>query len=434
MAREHQGLQIALIIFVMLTLILGVTTFIFFRRYDETVLELNNQTNAAKQARSQAETEQAQKIKLLKFLGGFSETEKIETIEEECRKDFTTYGDKFPEEQRTYRQLLKLLHEQIVEVNKLYNDEQVKVQEFKNYNERRDDEVKVQIFQANAARDQAGADLKQERDKFAQAHKEFTDREETLRTDLENARKEKEAALAQLQKQLDSANQQIQKLAQLSSDQAKKLEDLVKETFETADGQITWVNQRQRTVWINLGWADGLQRQTSFAVYDADTNDVTKAGKKGSVEVTEIWDDHLAEARIIEDLVSNPITPGDKVHTPIWAPGERRRFALTGDIDLDDDGKSDLQKVISLITLNGGVIDCYLDDKSPSILTGEGKPGGKITLNTRYVVVGKAPEGTGGRERLDAYSRMLTEARRFRIKEIPLKELLSQMGWREPTR
>ncbi|HOM18185.1 MAG TPA: hypothetical protein PLQ00_12715, partial [Thermoguttaceae bacterium] len=145
MAREHQGLQIALIIFVMLTLILGVTTFIFFRRYDETVAELNTQTSAAQQARSQAETEQAQKIKLLKFLGGFPETEKIETIEEECRKDFTTYGDKFPEEQRTYRQLLKLLHEQIAELNKLYNAEQEKVQEFKNYNERRDDEVKVQI-------------------------------------------------------------------------------------------------------------------------------------------------------------------------------------------------------------------------------------------------------------------------------------------------
>ena len=31
MARENQGLQIALIVFVMLTIILGVTTYLFFR-------------------------------------------------------------------------------------------------------------------------------------------------------------------------------------------------------------------------------------------------------------------------------------------------------------------------------------------------------------------------------------------------------------------
>ena len=34
MARENQGLQIALIIFVMLTIVLGVTTFIFYHKYD----------------------------------------------------------------------------------------------------------------------------------------------------------------------------------------------------------------------------------------------------------------------------------------------------------------------------------------------------------------------------------------------------------------
>ncbi len=430
MAREHQGLQIALIIFVMLTLVLGVTTFIFFRRYDETAIKLVAESQKATQAQTTVGNLQAEKVKLLKFLG-FQESDKIDTVEEECRKDFTTYGSTFPEEQRTYRQLLKLFHEQIIKVNELLEAEKTQVQTLKNINERRDEEVKSQIDTANAARDKAGRDLDEERRKFADAHKEFTNREEALRTDLENARKEKEAALAQLQKQLDAATKQIQTLANLNAEKSKKLEDLVKETFEVPDGQISWVNQRQRTVWINLGWADGLQRQTTFAVYDADIYDVSKGGKKGSIEVTEIWDDHLAEARILEDRPTNPIMPGDKVHTPLWTPGERRRFALTGDIDLDEDGKSDLQKLLSFITLQGGIVDCYLDDKSPAILTGEGKPGGKMNLNTRALVVGKAPEGAGGKERLDAYSRMLSEARRLGIQEVPLKQFLSQMGWRE---
>ena len=35
MARENQGLQIALIVFVMLTILLGVTTYLGFRQYDD---------------------------------------------------------------------------------------------------------------------------------------------------------------------------------------------------------------------------------------------------------------------------------------------------------------------------------------------------------------------------------------------------------------
>ncbi|MCS7304576.1 MAG: hypothetical protein NZ602_05645 [Thermoguttaceae bacterium] len=430
MAREHQGLQIALMIFVLLTLILGVTTFIFFRRYDETVVKMEAESQKATQAQTNLGIVQGEKVKLLKFLG-FPESEKIDNVEEKCREEFATYGSNFPEEQRNYRQLLKLFHKQIAELNESLEAEKTQVQTLQNINERRNEEYSVKIDAANQARDKAGRDLQEERDKFAQAHKEFTNREETLRTDLENARKEKEAALAQLQKQLEAATQQIQKLTQLNAEKSKKLEDLVKETFEVPDGEISWVNQRQRTVWINLGWADGLQRQTTFAVYDANTYDVSKSGKKGSIEVTEIWDAHLAEARIIDDQPANPIMPGDKVHTPLWTPGERRRIALTGDIDLDDDGQSDLQKLLSFITLQGAVVDCYLDDKSPNILTGQGKPGGRMSINTRYLVVGKPPEGAGAKERLDAYSRMLSEARSLRIQEVPLKQFLSQMGWRE---
>ncbi len=39
MARENQGLQIALIIFVMLTLALSVTTYLFFSQYQESAEE-----------------------------------------------------------------------------------------------------------------------------------------------------------------------------------------------------------------------------------------------------------------------------------------------------------------------------------------------------------------------------------------------------------
>ena len=70
-------------------------------------------------------------------------------------------------------------------------------------------------------------------------------------------------------------------MSQLADGRGKQLEDVKKETFEVADGEITWVNQRNGTVWINLGRADSLGRQTSFSVYAADTNDRDQVRQEG---------------------------------------------------------------------------------------------------------------------------------------------------------
>jgi hypothetical protein len=85
------------------------------------------------------------------------------------------------------------------------------------------------------------------------------------------------------------------------------------------------VDQRSRTVWINLGRADGLDRQTAFGVYSGDADEMGKAKKKATIEVTKITGDHSAEARITEDKAADPITPGDKVFTPLWSPGVPER-------------------------------------------------------------------------------------------------------------
>ena len=76
-------------------------------------------------------------------------------------------------------------------------------------------------------------------------------------------------------------------------------------------------------VHLNLGSADALHRQVNFSVFAADTLDHTKTAKKASLEVTEVLGDHLSEAAILEDKPGDPVTPGDKVYTLIWSPGER---------------------------------------------------------------------------------------------------------------
>ena len=65
------------------------------------------------------------------------------------------------------------------------------------------------------------------------------------------------------------------------------------------------MNQYNRTVWINLGRADGLEPQITFSVYSGDTDNLAKATKKASIEVTQITSDHMAE-RVVEDKNSDP--------------------------------------------------------------------------------------------------------------------------------
>ena len=68
------------------------------------------------------------------------------------------------------------------------------------------------------------------------------------------------------------------------------------ESFEVADGRISYVNQNG-TVWINLGTGDSLRRQVTFSVFDSDLHDASKSKKKGSIEVTRVLGDHMAEAQ-----------------------------------------------------------------------------------------------------------------------------------------
>jgi len=218
-------------------------------------------------------------------------------------------------------------------------------------------------------------------------------------------------------------------MAEIVDRQAVKIETYEADKIEgVPNGEITWVNQRNNTVWINLGKADALRRQITFSVYPADLTNLTIKGKKASIEVTQILGDHLAEARVLEDDVANPITPGDKIYTPLWSPGEKRRFALAGIMDLDGDGKSDLQTVMNLIAVNGGVVDCYIADSGPN----KNKMVGRITVNTNCLILGDAPT-EGNADQIPAFSKITDDAKQLRLPIIQLGDMLQRMGWKNLT-
>lgn len=421
MARENQGLQIALIIFVFLTLILGVTTFLFQRQAAEKTAAAADAQGKATEAKNTADKIQGD-FNTMKGYVGFATTEGIDAIGEQFRIDMDQYAANLPEPQRSYQAALKDLaatvqakNESLAsaeDANKLLQERIQQLEQSKAplvaQEKQRADSAAAQLAKATKDYNDARTTLSDQAQKQLGGFKQRVGEQDQQRSTLEAEIAQHQARIEKLRQQLATAN--------------VKIKDILDPTFEQADGKIRWVNQGNQTVWIDLGSADALQKLTSFSVYPADTNDVTKVGKKGSIEVTQVLEDHLAEARIVDDEPANPIMPGDVIHTPVWAPGEREHFALTDGMDLDGDKKSDLDTVLRIITLNGGVVDTYITD--------EGELHGKFTNETRYLVLGAAPDETSSPERLKARNDFLTDARGRAITEIQLKDLLNKMGWK----
>lgn len=423
MARENQGLQIALIIFVMLTIILGVTTFIFFRQYEEAAANAAEAQASADEAKGAATKIQGD-FNTLKGYFGVASTENIDAIGEQFLAAMSTYAPTMPEADRDCLNVLKAqyaaiqakdasLASELAERQKLQDDyealEQIKAPLVANEKDRADKAV-ADLAQARTSYNDARNALNQEKQSQLATFSQREQEDAVKVQGLEGQIADHLAVIDKLTSQLEGANE--------------KIIQIVKPTFEQADGRIRWVNQRNKTVWINLGQADALQRLTSFSVYPADTNDVTKVGKKASIEVTQILGNHLAEARIVDDEPGDPIMPGDVIHTPVWAPGEREHFALTDGMDIDGDGKSDLQMVLNIIRMNGGVVDCYITADEEATRQGD------FTNDTRYLVVGDEPTDIDTEARLNERTRILDDAAKRAVMEIKLPALLDKMGWK----
>ena len=171
----------------------------------------------------------------------------------------------------------------------------------------------------------------------------------------------------------------------------EKLDAINIEAVDKPDGLIRWINNTQGTVWINLGKADKLPVRTTFSVYSKSHSGVTRgtADIKGKIEVTRLLEPHLAECKIVGDNIHKPFALGDPIHTPLWSPGVKERFSFVGWIDLDGDGKHELDRkqLHSIIKAAGAEIGGEVDDEGNF-------SGTDIDVKTKYLVVGEIPKSS----------------------------------------
>ena len=201
-----------------------------------------------------------------------------------------------------------------------------------------------------------------------------------------------------------------------------KVDEYEREVFNIPDGKIVKIAEGLGTVVLNIGRADGLRVNRSFAVYDQSVSNFEKGRNKASIEITRLVGDKAAEARITQENPLNPILPNDYVLSPTWDPGYSTPIALAGSFDLDNDGFDDSNKLKQMIKLNGGDPRVFHDE--------QGNITGTVDPSIRYLVLGTAPvEGPEANpEVVEAMKIMEAQAQSSTVQVIDQRKLLNWMG------
>jgi hypothetical protein len=437
-SRESQGLQVALILFVMVTVVLAVTTYMYFRRAEENVQRYLAKAEEAKREKDATMNLQFENQILKHILGydrktpaelkvikqGLGSNKPLEQILADYDTNMKMYGAGYTGQDLSYTTLPKHLIAAINARNKDIVDAGTVA---KSLEREREDIRTAEAARANKAEQTLAAvqtDLATEREVFNKERTRIT--EEAAKVagmlPLKNAliaKTTSEAAAKQEEQSRDLT--QMSNLLAAATEKVRIAEKKSGPTDERPDGEVTLVNSRINTVWIDVGSADGAVPQMTFSVVDRKETGGARSKAKGRIEITKVIDQHSSEARILEDELSNPIMQGDKIYSPTFRRGQKTRFALAGLIDIDKDGKSDQTKVKALITQSGGVVDAELLE--------DGSIAGKLTMDTRYLVVGDRPTDKTSTKVIDGYAAIMGEADRMIIEKITLAELLDRMGY-----
>jgi len=423
MARsDNQLLQIFLIVFCVLTILLGVVSFVLYKQYSDQRQIAEDDSQKLRDTEGALRKTQTE-LNEMKQMVGMDENDNAEQSKEIFQQDMETFAAAFPEDKRRYRDALVYLSDSLRDASAHLADVQQELESLKTEFVQHEETKEKQIEQHALAAQQAREDLESQTAKFTSDRARIDSEKEELAQQLQEVR----STLDELeQKTADDNKRFTTEIAQSQSNLrslTQKYREETRETFEVADGEVVFVDQASSTVWINLGYADELRRQTTFSVYSAEENDVARYESKGSIEVTNASKPHLAEARIMDDELINPILPGDKIFTPAWHPGRKEQFAIAGMFDLDGDDKGDRDIVRNLILRTGSVVDAELDDA--------GQMTGQMTINTRYLVVGEEPITN---EALIAFNKMVREAQNLGIETLTKAKFLDHVGFTPGTR
>lgn len=256
--------------------------------------------------------------------------------------------------------------------------------------------------------------------KLDDAQETITNVNKTLQDNIAKHSKEK----ARLDAALKAKTTQADELVKRNLSLVERIRILEGEDFQSAQGKITQVAEGGKIVWVNLGSADGLRPGVRFGIVNPDELRLKEARPKAHLEIHEILDEHQARGQVVSGSLQVPVVYGDLVYSVAWQKGRKVQFALMGKLDMNDDGLDDRQSIKDMIIQSGGEIT--------EELLPDGKSIGKMTADTRWLVVGKGfdvskTEDLDPRQKAyrDKYADMQARAKELAVSQINLDKLLN---------
>ncbi|RPI89970.1 MAG: hypothetical protein EHM42_02125 [Planctomycetaceae bacterium] len=455
-SSQPTGVHYALVIFVLLTIVCGVFWILNNKWLTEAKAEASRAREEQKKATDGMNKLLTQATELKRVLGitlddiGDDESNS-NTVRGHIRGRLNQQvGDLGA---TTYEDLLVKLQAAIKNVSEARDNLQKQLLTEQETFQNKINEMQGQIAEQKRARDVADTG-KSEAVKIQQ--EELTSKLNELTEERRELAKT-QTALDELQAKFDGfrkrSGQEIDNLRLLNKSLTQALDAARQQSFEIPDGQIVKVDAVTRKVWIDKGSNDGLRPRTTFSVYNKDHSGVGRGAAagakgpedvKGSIEITRV-EDRLSEARIVDEDLQRPMTPGDPIFSPIWSAGRGEAFSFVGVADLDGDGKSDIDLINELVANAGATIDNLVDEKGRLFINGTLSEGvdPRVTERTKFLVKGKIPDLSTARDieqqneiqRMnELMSSLEKQAYERGVRVISLSDFLSFVGYKPQKR
>ncbi|MFO0907732.1 MAG: hypothetical protein U0794_05120 [Isosphaeraceae bacterium] len=470
-SNESQGLKIAVAIFVMLTVILAVSTYFSYRFYDETAARLAKaDSDARAKEKSNSDLLSANEA-LRKEIG--VKAEELDGIKNEIKNEYKKIDEEVkslidqttaavakaqesgatgPELEEAKARVAQIAAAYRGELNKNYisalsrstellrnlgvlaNQLALNYTEVKRSLEGTNGVNAQQIAVTQKALTDAKNDLAAEQQKHVEERQSLLTKVDQFQTERANL----ETQVANLTTRLRQLEEDSSKKLALSQQTVREYRDRVerKETvLDRPDGIVTYVDYNRGEVHTNVVTSQGARPQMQFAIFDSHSPGLPTDKPKGTIELVQV-SDRNSIARITKTFENiNPIRVGDYVYSAAWSPNEPMRFALIGKIDVNRDGKDDRDDLRRMIEQAGGIVDYDLPPPDA------GKETGKLTgRDSWYVIDERMPFVTGGGEKtnvtanenadfLKKQTDAVREARLNGVRPMPIERLLPYLGY-----
>lgn len=421
-SRENQGLQISLILLVMLVVGLGIVAGVFYNANASAQEQARADSQKAQQANSEKTQAITERNELKRMIGHTDETtmEEVRTQFESDLKSFTD-DENGPDPTMSYRKIPVELRNKYSTLEQQLARAREQVVAITAERDAAQAEKDASVAKAVAAKDAAEKKSRDLTAEYANFRASMEASQQKVLDDKTAIQGNIATVKAEAAQQVSAVNEELADKQKLLDGIRKINEDLKPQVGDKPDGKVVWSNQREQTVWVNLGSADMLRPQMTFSIYPVGENNLVDTDPKATIEITRIHSRHQAEARITKSEVANPVMPGDSIFTPVWTPGRSEKFAIVGFIDLDDDDKDDTQQLREIIETAGGEVAVYVD--------GQGKIQGSLTPEIRYLILGDRPTDKTSEGGLQAYTTMSETARDNGIDAIRVDQFIDWAGY-----